>query len=145
MRFGLTNLSKGSLIWHHEALPSDAKQCPEGQICRSVPYTNDSFFFLHTFLCKRIYRFISTLKNATHLHQPFCFWHHFLTLLCRALATENRDVRYNQCKAQVRTPGSEHQGQTSISDPDQNPELTCFFPSGMQEFRCPGISWSALG
>ena len=24
-------------VWHHEALPSDAKQLPEGQICPFVP------------------------------------------------------------------------------------------------------------
>ena len=37
-------------VWHHEALPSDAKQLPEGQICPSVPKTNDRFFFLHIFV-----------------------------------------------------------------------------------------------
>ena len=26
---------------------SDAKLWPEGQICLSIPYTNDGFFFLH--------------------------------------------------------------------------------------------------
>ena len=36
-------------------------------------------------------------------------------------------------KYRVRTTGLEHQGQTSISDPDQNLELTCIFSSGMQE------------
>ena len=34
----------------YEALPSDAKQLPEGQICPSVPNTNDRFFFLHIFV-----------------------------------------------------------------------------------------------
>ena len=37
-------------VWHHEALPSDAKQLPEGQICPFVPNTNDRFFFLHIFV-----------------------------------------------------------------------------------------------
>ena len=27
--------------------PSDAKLLPEGQICLSIPDTNDGFFFLH--------------------------------------------------------------------------------------------------
>ena len=36
-------------------------------------------------------------------------------------------------KHRVRTTGSEHQGQTSISDPDQNRGFTCIFSSGMQE------------
>ena len=30
--------------------------------------------------------------------------------------------------------GSEHQGQTRISDPDQNLEFTCIFSSGMQDY-----------
>ena len=34
-------------VLHHEALPSDAKQLPEGQICPSVPHTHDRFFFLY--------------------------------------------------------------------------------------------------
>ena len=41
-------------LWHHEALPSDAKKRTEGQICLSVPYTNDRLFFLHTFLCQHL-------------------------------------------------------------------------------------------
>ena len=36
-------------------------------------------------------------------------------------------------KHRVRTTGSEHQGQNSISDPDQNLGFTCIFSSGMQE------------
>ena len=36
-------------------------------------------------------------------------------------------------KHRVRTTGLEHQGQNSISDPDQNLGLTCIFSSGMQE------------
>ena len=34
-------------VWHHEAMPSDAKQWPEGQICLSVPHIYVGFFFLH--------------------------------------------------------------------------------------------------
>ena len=30
--------------------PSDAKLWPEGQICLSIPYTNDGFFFLHALM-----------------------------------------------------------------------------------------------
>ena len=29
------------IVWHQEALASDAKLRPEGQICRSVPHTHD--------------------------------------------------------------------------------------------------------
>ena len=36
-------------------------------------------------------------------------------------------------KHRVRTTGSDHQGWTSISDPDQNLGFTCIFSSGMQE------------
>ena len=36
-------------------------------------------------------------------------------------------------KHRVRTTGLEHQGQTSISDPDQTFGFTCIFSSGMQE------------
>ena len=36
-------------------------------------------------------------------------------------------------KHRVRTTGSEHQGQNSISDPDQNLGFTCIFSPGMQE------------
>ena len=36
-------------------------------------------------------------------------------------------------KHRVRTTGTEHQGQISISDPDQILEFTCIFSSGMQE------------
>ena len=35
-------------------------------------------------------------------------------------------------KLRVRTTGSEHQGQNSIFDPDQNLGFTCIFSSGMQ-------------
>ena len=50
VKYEQTNLSQGSLFWHHEALPSDAKHLPEGHICLSVPYTNDRFFFAHLFV-----------------------------------------------------------------------------------------------
>ena len=33
----------------------------------------------------------------------------------------------------ILSTGSEHQGQTSISDPDQNLECTCILSSGVQE------------
>ena len=36
-------------------------------------------------------------------------------------------------KHRVRTTGLEHQGQNSISDPDQNLGFPCIFSSGMQE------------
>ena len=34
--------------------PSDAKLWPEGQICLSIPDTNDGFFFLLTLLQRRL-------------------------------------------------------------------------------------------
>ena len=37
-------------VWHQEALPSDAKQLPEGQTCPFVPNTNDRYFFLDIFV-----------------------------------------------------------------------------------------------
>ena len=33
--------------------PSDAKLWPEGQICLSIPHTNDGFFFLHALMQRR--------------------------------------------------------------------------------------------
>ena len=33
--------------WHHEALPSVAKQRPEGQNCLAYPQTHIGLFFLH--------------------------------------------------------------------------------------------------
>ena len=64
-------------VWHHEALPSDAKQLPEGQVCPSVPSTNDRFSFLHIFvptleLITILLRNF-TLKYASQSRQPFCF------------------------------------------------------------------------
>ena len=38
-------------------------------------------------------------------------------------------------KHRVRPTGSEHQGQTSISDPDQNLGFTCIFSSDKQEYK----------
>ena len=43
-------------------------------------------------------------------------------------------------KHRVRTPGSEHQGQTSISDPDPNLGCTCILSSGVQEEVFPSAS-----
>ena len=34
--------------------PSDAKLWPEGQICLSIPDTNDGFFFLLTLMRRRL-------------------------------------------------------------------------------------------
>ena len=36
-------------VWHHKALPSDAKLYPRGKFFRSVPHTHDRFFFLHAY------------------------------------------------------------------------------------------------
>ena len=83
-------------VWHHEALPSDAKQWPEGQICRSIPLTNDRFFFLHTFLCKSLNKLQFYLKIRHTFTSAILFWRHFMALLWRALATMLRDVHYNQ-------------------------------------------------
>ena len=43
-------------------------------------------------------------------------------------------------KHRVRTTGLEHQGQKSISDPDQNLGFTCIFSSGMQEIMFLGTN-----
>ena len=112
VRYGSTNLSQGSLFWHHEALPTDAKQWPEGQICRSVPHTNDRFFFLHTFLCNCLNKLQFYLKIRHTFTSAILFWCHFMTLLWRALATMLRDIHYNQYQDQgqntrVRTSGSD--------------------------------------
>ena len=49
----------------------------EGQICLSVPHTNDRFFFLHIFVPTleliTILPGNFTLKYASHSRQPFCF------------------------------------------------------------------------
>ena len=82
-------------VWHHKALPSDAKQWPKGQICRSIPLTNDRFFFLHTFLCKSLNKLQFYLK-IRHTFTSILFWRHFMAHLWHALATMLRDVHYNQ-------------------------------------------------
>ena len=132
LRYRSTTCPKGH-FWHHEALPSEAKQWPEGQICRSVPHTNDRFFFLHTFLCKSWNKVEFYLKIPHIFTSTILFWRHFMALLWRSLVTKLGEVHFNQFKAQGRTPGSEHQGQTSISNPDQNLGFTCLFSSGVQE------------
>ena len=55
--------------WHHEALPSDAKQRPEGQICLSCPRTHDRFFFLHTLGASVLINPVLPL-NTLHLRLP---------------------------------------------------------------------------
>ena len=54
-------------VWHHEALPSDAKTWPERQKFLSVPNNYDKYFFLHT-----IYLFISC--NKMHTVCRFCHY-----------------------------------------------------------------------
>ena len=55
-------------------------------------------------------------------------------------------------KHRVRTTGSEHQGQNSISDPDQycsdpdqNLGFTCIFSSGMQELSVTSLKYVTRG
>ena len=85
MRYGQTNLSKGSLFFHNEALPSDARQGPDGRprdaknsdpwdrfVCPYLTLIIDSFFCTH-FVFKRLINFNFTLTYAAHSRQPFCF------------------------------------------------------------------------
>ena len=135
VRYGKKNLSQGSLFWHHEALSIYAKQWPEGQICLSVPYTYDIFFFLHTFLSQGLNKLQFYLKICHTFTSAILFWRRLMTLLWRSLATKFT-WHYNQCyNTMLRALGSEHQGQTSISKPDQNLGFTYIFSSGMQETR----------
>ena len=64
-----------------------------------------------------------------HIHVS----HFVLTSLSDALVTFVSDQVTTNVKHRVRTTGSEHQGQNSISDPDQNLGYSCIFSSGMQE------------
>ena len=78
-------------VWHHEALPGDAKLWPEGQICLSVPHTHDSFFFLHTYGCWHLIIIIFTIKDLQS-RWPFWFWRHFYVLVTsRCLKTRLSD------------------------------------------------------
>ena len=73
-----------------------------------------------------------------HIHVS----HFVLTSFSDALVTFFRDQVTSittNVKHSVRTTGSEHQGQTSISNPDFNLGFACIFSSGMQEefiFTC---------
>ena len=49
-------------VWHQEALPSDAKQLPEGQICPSVPNTNDKILFLAHFPANSTLKFYLEIR-----------------------------------------------------------------------------------
>ena len=99
-------------VWHHEALPSDAKQWPEGQICWSIPLTNDRFFFLHTFLCKSLNKLQFYLKIR---HTPYVR-HFVLTSLYGALVTCVSDHVTWRPLQPILSTGSEHQGQNIRSD-----------------------------
>ena len=75
--------------------------------------------------------------NTPHNHVS----HFVLTSFSDALVTFVNDQVYvtsitTNGKHRVRTTGSEHQGQNSISDPDQNLGFNCIFLSGMQEKVC---------
>ena len=50
-------------VWHHKALPSDAKQDPEERNFISTPHTHVWFFFLYTFRFPMFY-----FKSSIHYH-----------------------------------------------------------------------------
>ena len=68
VRYGQANLSQGSLFWHHRPLQSDAKQRSKGQICLSMPNTNDRFYFLHTFFVPTLEIITILPLNTPHTH-----------------------------------------------------------------------------
>ena len=93
----------------------------------------DSFsctIFLQTLELKLLH---FTLKYAANSRQPFCFWCHSLTLLWCWLATNLRDVHYNQSEAQDQSTRVRTSRSDQYSDPGQNPGFTCTFSSGLQE------------
>ena len=59
--------------------------------------------------------------------------HFVLTSFSDAFVTFVSEPATTNVKHSFRTTGLEHQGQNSISDPDQNFGFTCIFSSGMQE------------
>ena len=66
---------------------------------------------------------------------PYTYDRFFFLSFSDALVTFIYDLSITtNVKHRVRTKGSEHQGQTGTSDPDQNLGFTCIFSSGMQEF-----------
>ena len=68
-------------------------------------------------------------ENTPHIHVS----HFVLTSFSDALVTFVSDqVTWRPLRPMLST-GSEHQGQNSISDPDQNLGFSCIFSSGVQE------------
>ena len=65
-----------------------------------------------------------------HIHVS----HFVLTSFSDGLVTLVSDQVTTIVGHRVRTTGSEHQCQESISDPDQNRGFTCIFSAGMQEY-----------
>ena len=49
-------------VWHHSAEPRDAKQCPLGQICPSVPYTHVRFLYYHLHIVEGVLNGLRTLR-----------------------------------------------------------------------------------
>ena len=108
VRYRSTNLSQGSLFWHHEALPSEAKQWTRGTDL-SISYLTlmiDSFSCI-LFCANAYYSFIFTLKYAAHLRQPFCFLTSFPDILLTFVSDQ---VTWRPLQPVLST-GSEHQGQ----------------------------------
>ena len=128
MRYERTNLSQWSLFWHHEALPSIAKQWPEGRFVYLYPTIMIDSTFAHFFM-QTLELITFYLKLRPHLRPPFCFD----VVLWRSCDVRKRpsnvtSITTNVCK------GWGHQNQTSISDPDQNLGFTSIFSSGVQEY-----------
>ena len=142
VRYGLTNLSQGSLFGIT-------------RLRRVMPNSDPRDRFVDLYLTLMIDSFSCTLfcakacisltlKYAKHSCLPFCF---------DIILWRSCDVRKRPCymtsittniKHRVKTPGSEHQGQTSISDPDQNLGCICILSSGVQESTIPLLPISKI-
>ena len=86
-------------VWHHKALPSDAKQWSRGTEFSVRTKHSCLILFLHTFRFRMFY-----FKSGIHYHIQWCWRRTFfkLTSLWRQnhvnLTTKLRDILYNQCK-----------------------------------------------
>ena len=89
-------------------------------VCPYLTLMIDSFSCT-LFLCQRL--------NTPHIHVS----HFVLTSFSDAFVTFVSDQVTRRPLQPMFSTASEHQGQNSISDPDQNLRFTCIFSSGMQE------------
>ena len=131
------------------------KQWHEGLVCRSVPHTNDRFFFLHTFFVQTLELITFYLKRRRTFTPAILY---FDVIFWRSCDVRQRPSYVTSIttsvKHRVNTPGSEHQGQTNISDPDQKFGFTCIFFRHERssyihviffwQWRCPEICFHFL-